>query len=355
MHMLRPLPSVLVLFLGLALPAPASAEGCPDPATALGVSRVIEIDASGGPIFGSMTHREKEPSFLAPREVVLTFDDGPVPRNTMPILDTLDKFCTKATFFNVGEMALDYPGTVKEVLARGHTLGTHTWSHPLNLRRLPVEKAIDQIERGFAAVALAAGEPIAPFFRFPGLSDSDELLSHLQTRGIAAFTVDVVSNDSYIGNPDRIAARTLELAEKKQGGILLFHDLKSATAKALPKILTELKAHGFKVVHLKSKLPFSPIPTYEAELTPLLAKRPPAEAKTALVPFYAVPITADGSEMPVTELAPVARARVLTATAAPSAPVTEPVAEPAKPHASTHKARAQRARRNRRRAADAGW
>ncbi len=74
-------------------------------------------------------------------------------------------------------------------------------SHPNNLKRLSPEKAQDEIERGFAAVALGAATGIAPFFRFPGLNDSDELLTYLQSRGIASFTVDVISNDSFIGSP----------------------------------------------------------------------------------------------------------------------------------------------------------
>ncbi|WP_273827979.1 polysaccharide deacetylase family protein, partial [Providencia rettgeri] len=78
----------------------------------------------------------KEPRFLEPKEVILTFDDGPLPAITRSVLDTLDQFCTKATFFEIGEMAIAYPSTVKSVLARGHTVGTHTWSHPLNLRHL---------------------------------------------------------------------------------------------------------------------------------------------------------------------------------------------------------------------------
>ncbi len=237
--------------LVLVLTDTGATQSCPDPAGALGVSRIIEIDASAGPIFGDMTKRAKEPGFLEPKEVVLTFDDGPVPWITTPILDTLDKFCTKATFFSVGEMALAYPRAVKDVLARGHTLGTHTWSHPLNLRSLSLAKAKDQIDRGFAAVALAAGQPIAPFFRFPGLSDSDALLDHLQKLGVASFTVDVVSNDSYIGSVERLTQRVLKETEARQGGILLFHDIKPATAKALPGILTELKARGYRVVHLR--------------------------------------------------------------------------------------------------------
>ena len=192
------LAAALILAMFTATPVAAA---CPEPATALGVARVVEIDAAGGPIFGAMTSQAREARFLGPKEVVLTFDDGPMPGITRSILDTLDRFCTKATFFSVGRMAIAHPALVREVLGRGHTLGTHTWSHPMNLPRLSPERARDQIDSGFAAVALAAGAPIAPFFRFPGLSDSPALLDHLQRRGIAAFTVDVVSNDSYIADP----------------------------------------------------------------------------------------------------------------------------------------------------------
>jgi peptidoglycan/xylan/chitin deacetylase (PgdA/CDA1 family) len=288
---------------------PSIAADCKDPEKALGVSRVVEIDTSGGPIFGSVTKRDKEASFLAPDEVVLTFDDGPVPWVTTPILDTLDAFCTKATFFSVGEMALSYPAMTKEVLARGHTVGTHTWSHPNNLKRLTFDKAKDQIERGFAAVALAASTGIAPFFRFPGLNDSDELLDYLQQRNIASFTVDVISNDSFIGSPQRIADRTVKLAVQQHGGILLFHDLKRPTAKALPAILAGLKAKGFKVVHLRAKANVVPLATLDAELQPILAKAP----SRTLVPFYGpipAPKTPSGEDPGITELAPPAKVRI---------------------------------------------
>lgn len=305
--------SAIALLAGLAAwgqPAQADTDGCKNPAKALGVSRVIEIDTTNGPMFGAVTKRDAEESFLADNEVVLTFDDGPVPWVTGPILDTLDAFCTKATFFPVGRMAINRPALVKDILARGHTLGGHTWSHPNNLRRLSREKAIDQIERGFAAVALAAGTDIAPFFRFPGLNDSDELLDYLQSRNIASFTVDVISNDSYIGNPQTIANRTLKLTRDRKGGILLFHDLKRPTARALPAILSGLKAHGFKVVHIVPKAPLTPMASVDAELQPLLAKAKPS----ALVPLYGSPDAArthDGNDPELTILAPAARARLV--------------------------------------------
>ena len=127
-------------------PACAAADG------GLEVSRVVEIDTAGGPLYGDITKEVKEESFLKRKEVVLTFDDGPMPWITRSILDTLDRFCTRATFFSVGKMALAYPQTLRDVLARGHTLGGHTHTHPLNLKRLKPEKAVDEIEIGRAHV-----------------------------------------------------------------------------------------------------------------------------------------------------------------------------------------------------------
>jgi peptidoglycan/xylan/chitin deacetylase (PgdA/CDA1 family) len=327
--------ALCVVALGFTLISgvPARAEStCADPAKALGVDRVVEIDAANGPLYGDISVLQREENFLRPREVVLTFDDGPMPWITRSILDTLDRFCTKATFFSVGRMAIAYPDTVKDVLARGHTLGGHTWSHPLNLKRRGLTKAIDEIERGFAAIALAAGQPIAPFFRFPGLSDSDPMMAHLQQRGIAAFTVDVISNDSYIGSADRLASYTLAQVDQKKGGIILFHDIKSATAKALPVILAGLKQRGYSVVHMRAKAPLVPVATYDAELLKLMEKvRPGPAAKPELVaantapeagtgaqahlmPFFGsaeVLKTLSGADAEVTSLSPAARTRAM--------------------------------------------
>lgn len=305
---MRSLIALAILCFATAAAAQDQSQTCSDKSQGLQVSRVIEIDPAGGPLYGEISRFAKEDSFLEPKEVVLTFDDGPLPWITKSILDTLDQYCTKATFFSVGQMALAYPQYSKEVMARGHTLGTHTWSHPLNLRRLSLEKAKDQIERGFAAVSMAAGKPIAPFFRFPGLSDSDPLLAHLQTRGVASFTVDVVSNDSYIGDAKRLADYTMRQIEQRQGGIILFHDIKAATAKALPTILAQLKAKGYKVVHLRSKTTFEPKPELVAQLQPILAKAEAKEKDKALVPFFGVVIPGE-AELPVTQLAPAPKTR----------------------------------------------
>ena len=221
-------------------------------AGALGVARVVEIDASKGNVYGSITQSPTH-DILKPKEVVLTFDDGPYDGLSRRILDTLDQECTKATFFLVGQMAVARPQIVREEIARGHTVGTHTWSHPMPMKSLTVEAQIEEIDKGIAAVSRVAGRGLAPFFRFPGLGDSPETLAHLKARGIATFSVDVVSNDSFIADPHKLAERTLNILAAKGKGILLFHDIKPSTAAALPVILAELKAQGYRVVHLVPK------------------------------------------------------------------------------------------------------
>jgi len=238
---------------------------CANPQAALGVARIVEVDAQSGPLFGRITKQVREDDFLRAKEVVLTFDDGPVPWITGPILETLKRHCTKATFFSVGKMAAGYGKTVRDILDAGHTLAGHTWSHPLNLPKMARNKAIAEIERGFSAVLGPAGGEVAPFFRFPGLNDSAPLLDYLQKRGIAAFTVDVVSDDSFINDPERLARVTLERIEARRGGIVLFHDIKPATARALPVILDQLKRRGYSVVHLRSRAYVAPHPDFPVQ------------------------------------------------------------------------------------------
>ena len=274
-----------------AHPIALAAGTCVQPADGAGVTlpvtRTIEIDPAAGTLYGSMTRQPHERSFLRPMEVVLSFDDGPMPWVTRSILDTLDRFCTKATFFSVGRMALAYPATVRDVIARGHTLGSHTYTHPFNMPLMKREAAEAEIERGLAAVATAVGGPIAPFFRFPGLGDGKGLLGYLRRRGIATFTVDVVSNDSYIHDKQLLIDRTLAEVKRNRGGIILFHDIKTTTAKALPEILARLKAEGFSVVHLTSKTNAEPLADMMSAVAPKLAKAAgDSRDKHSLVPFY---------------------------------------------------------------------
>ena len=126
--------------LGPAAPAVKAADcpGNPDP---LGVARVVEIDTTGGPGFGFQHYKMYD--FLNPKEVVLTFDDGPLPNRTTAVLAALNAECTKAIFFSVGKVAAGYPDILHDVAKAGHTIGAHTMDHK-DLSKLPFEDAKDR-------------------------------------------------------------------------------------------------------------------------------------------------------------------------------------------------------------------
>src|SRR5712664_4136683 len=181
-------PATRVVTAPQAAPVPAAALApakahCANP-NALGTARVVEIDTTGGPGFGF--EHFKEHDFLRPKEVVLTFDDGPWPNNTPAVLAALAAHCTKATFFPIGKHATWHPEILKQVAAGGHTIGSHTWSH-VDLSKKSVQEAKDEIEKGVSAVRWALGAPEAPFFRFPALKHPPELVTYLGERGIGIF------------------------------------------------------------------------------------------------------------------------------------------------------------------------
>lgn len=267
--------SVSVCVLLVAGGSSASASECLYNRDAIGVSRVIEIDTSNGPRFGTLQY--KQTIELAPMEVVLTFDDGPHKINTKRVLNALRDECVKATFFPVGTMAEYYPETLQAVADQGHTIGSHTWSHPINIRRLSDAKAADQIERGFRTINAVVDIPIAPFFRFPGLNHSKVMKAYAERRGYAIFSTDVGSDDWKRIGASTIIRRTMARLKQKKGGIVLFHDTKRATASALPSFLTALKKGGYKVVHIVPKRTYGTIQAVDAKGTP------PEQAQIAIL------------------------------------------------------------------------
>jgi peptidoglycan-N-acetylglucosamine deacetylase len=248
---------ILLLTAVLAHRASAAPEDCAYDPARTHLSRIIAADSTNGPIYGQMVHTGDKSQVrtltLLDHEVVLTFDDGPLGATTPVILDILDRHCVKATFFPIGGMALLNSKTLREIADRGHTIGSHTWSHPLSIRSMPLERIKAEIEGGFAAVSQAAGTPVAPFFRFPGLGDSPEAIAYLASRNISVWSVDVVAGDAERGaTAARIAYNTLTRLERLGRGIILFHDIKRTTADALDGILTNLENNGYKVVHVVS-------------------------------------------------------------------------------------------------------
>jgi len=239
---------------------PTQQKECPGNPDPLGVSRVVEIDTTGGPGFGFQHYKLYD--FLNPKEVVLTFDDGPLPNRTTAVLAALDAECTKATFFSVGKVAAGYPEILREVAKSGHTIGAHTVNHK-DLSKMPIDKAKDEIERSISIIHRAVGGPTAPFFRFPFLRASPETLKYLAGRNIAVFSTDIDSFDFKRWSPSKLVAHIMALLDKRGKGIILMHDIQPHTAKALPALLRELKAKGYKIVQLTAKNPVTTLPEYD--------------------------------------------------------------------------------------------
>jgi peptidoglycan/xylan/chitin deacetylase (PgdA/CDA1 family) len=222
---------------------------CDNP-NALGVSRVVEIDTTGGPGFG--WEHFKELDFLRDHEVVLTFDDGPWP-TTPAVLKALADQCVRATFFPIGKHATYYPEILRQVAAAGQTIGTHTWSHP-DLTKKTEQEGKDEIEKGLSAVHWALqGAQHAPFFRFPDLRHPPEMVTYLGTRNIAIFSTDIDSFDFKLHKPEQVVESVMSKLAKRGKGIILMHDFQKPTSIAITAILEQLKANGYKVVHMVPK------------------------------------------------------------------------------------------------------
>jgi peptidoglycan-N-acetylglucosamine deacetylase len=238
------------LLASLIVAATASASECPGNPGALGTSRTIVVDPAEHSLLGGHQYRESLP--LNDKEVVITFDDGPLPPYSTRILDLLAQECVKATFFLVGRMARAYPKIVRRVYDEGHTLANHSQSHPFNFHRMSVEDAAREIEGGFESIANAVGDPakVAPFFRFPGLLRQDSVEHYLRSRRVMAWSVDFMADDWTRINSREVVKRALDRLEAKGKGILLLHDIQPATALGLPELLNELKVRGYRVVHV---------------------------------------------------------------------------------------------------------
>jgi peptidoglycan-N-acetylglucosamine deacetylase len=230
---------------------PALAGDCPGNPDALGTSRTIVVDPAKSPRIGSMSYPQSLP--LEPKEVVLTFDDGPLPKYTGPVLETLAHECVKATFFLIGEMAKAYPDWVQREARAGHTIGDHTQTHPRYIDKLSQERGIAEIDIGARNIeeALApTGIKMAPFFRFPGFRHTEALDQYVNKQGYAAIGADFPADDWTFIGPETVLKRAMDRLEKRGSGILLLHDIHQRTATILPKLLRELKARGYKVVQM---------------------------------------------------------------------------------------------------------
>jgi peptidoglycan/xylan/chitin deacetylase (PgdA/CDA1 family) len=211
----------IVATLVLCATGAALARGWPTPAAG--------ESASGGP------------------EVVFTFDDGPNPRTTPLVLDILARHHVHAVFFLVGDMAGNpspkVPALIQRMLREGHVIATHTMKHK-DLCRVPEPVAVHDLDDGKAIIEQVAGVPTA-WFRTPFGTRCDRLERMLAERGLTHFHWDLDPQEWKHGNPQRtVRYVTGELGRSSGRNVLLMHDIKQATVKALPQILDWIDAEN---------------------------------------------------------------------------------------------------------------
>jgi peptidoglycan/xylan/chitin deacetylase (PgdA/CDA1 family) len=257
----------------------ASAADCPGHPDALGTSRTLVVDPREHPRIGSMQYPETLP--LRDHEVVLSFDDGPLPKYSNQILQILADQCIKATFFAIGQQARANPEGVRKLIAAGHTVGTHSQNHPLTFRKMSYDQAKPEIDQGIASVTAALSDPaqLAPFFRIPGLERAEPVETYAASLGIQVWSADFLADDWRHISPARVYDLAIKRLEARGKGILLLHDIQPRTVAALPRILQEMKVRGYRIVHVAPATPQQPATPTEPEEW---LSRPSAAAVAAL-------------------------------------------------------------------------
>jgi peptidoglycan-N-acetylglucosamine deacetylase len=252
------------------------ANNCPGHPDAIGTSRTLVVDPRAHPRIGSMQYPETLP--LQDKEVVLTFDDGPLPRNSDQVLKTLADNCVLATFFTIGEQAKANPEGVRKLVAAGHTVGTHSQRHPLNFHRMSEAQAKQEVEQGIESTKAAMVDPkaIAPFFRIPGLLRAPPVEAYLESQGLQTWSTDFLADDWHRISSTKVHDLAMKRMDEMGKGILLLHDIQARTAAALPNILRDMKARGYKIVHVVAATPDMPATPSEPEQWQM---HPPSETK----------------------------------------------------------------------------
>ncbi|GAC1347853.1 MAG: hypothetical protein NVSMB27_14210 [Ktedonobacteraceae bacterium] len=203
--------------------------------------QIAHLQAQGHLIYSGNSHLP---------EIALTFDDGPDPRYTPQILEILQRYRVKATFFCIGHQVATYPQIVRQASEAGHVIGNHTWTHP-NLAFLSGSDIFSQIERTSNAIQEAIGAR-PPFFRPPYGSFNSQVLTQACHLGITTIIWNSSTEDWARPGTSFIIRRALELG--CNGFIILMHDggwEQSQTVEAIPIIIEKLQDLGYRFITIQ--------------------------------------------------------------------------------------------------------
>ncbi|HEY1129454.1 MAG TPA: polysaccharide deacetylase family protein [Roseateles sp.] len=213
---------------------------------ALGTSRTLTLKREAA-AWGTVQHAALPT--LRPKEVVLTFDDGPRLESTPLVLKALADQCVQASFFMNGEPMRQHAALARQVRDAGHSVGMHGYRHE-HFSLLPPAAQTADLDAMVGIYRTALGvEPAA--YRFPFLEETPTLLATLKDRGLTVMSVDASAEDWLPDQtPQMLADKLLGQLARTGGGIILLHDAQDQTAKALPFLLQALKKNEFRIVHV---------------------------------------------------------------------------------------------------------
>ncbi|MDV6378100.1 polysaccharide deacetylase family protein [Sporosarcina sp. GW1-11] len=172
------------------------------------------------------------------KKIALTFDDGPDPRFTKKVLETLQKYNVKATFFMLGNRVEEYPNIAKAVAEAGHEIGNHSWNHP-PLTRLTDEELHDEVQSTEDIILQATGQH-ATVFR-PPYGAVNQRVRESSKLPVVLWNVDTLDWEHL--DPDKLL-ENIE-ADVKHDSIVLMHDIHKSTAEGLDAVLEFLQAQGY--------------------------------------------------------------------------------------------------------------
>lgn len=172
--------------------------------------------------------------------VALTFDDGPNPNTTPVALELLKKYNAKATFFMVGRSVAGNEDIIKQVVAEGHQIGNHSWSHPL-LTKVTLEQAKSQINDTTEVLKKASGQDV--HIMRPPYGGINSAIQAAVSQSFILWDVDTLDWKN------RNTASIMKEVQKTQSGsIILMHDIHQTSIDALPSVLQYLTEQGFELV-----------------------------------------------------------------------------------------------------------
>ena len=178
--------------------------------------------------------------------IALTFDDGPG-SYTAHLLDILDQYGAKATFFLIGSKVSGQASVVRSIQARGHQLGNHSWSHP-ELPKLSVDQIAGEIDRTNEAIRQATG--VKPsILRPPYGAVNGVVLEQLRLRNMSSILWSVDTRDWADRNSQIVCSRAV--AGARPGAVILMHDIHQTSVNAVPCILSSLKQQGYSFVTIQ--------------------------------------------------------------------------------------------------------